>query len=141
MLNIKKVLTKILQMFKNRVSIYLAGSNSAIVVERMGIVAVMHFVYGRNMNINFPPGQYTVIGTLPEQYRPYFHVYAPVTFGTRADNIAVVRITTSGEVAIAPAAVQGTGKYWWINVSWICQGGVVRKIADRLIPERGWAVC
>lgn len=141
MLNMKKLLTNILQMFKNRISIYLPGSNNAIVVERMGIVAIMRFVYGRNMNISFPPGSYTVIGTLPEQYRPYFHVYAPVTFGSRASDIAVVRILTTGEVAISPSATSGTGTNWWINVSWICQGGVVRRITNRLIPERGWAVC
>lgn len=109
-------------------------NTSTAYTKRAGVV----FVKGASSgSVNLTNNTWNNLGTLPSGYRPKTEVNFVAQ--DRSNNKPMMgRITTAGIISLYPEG--GNSNYWLFTGVFPVVGGVVRKLLNVLIPERGWAM-
>lgn len=141
MLNVKKTLTKVLEMLKTA-----KGDdgtwktlNSSVAYSKKAGVA---FAKGSSSgSVSLTNGQWNNLGTLPSGYRPNSDVYFVAQDRSNCRPM-MGRVATSGIISVYP---ENGGCYYWLYiVSFPVVGGVIRQLLSTLATafvRKGVAVC
>lgn len=111
-----------------------ALNTSTAYTKRAGVV----FVKGSSSgSVNLTNNTWNNLGTLPSGYRPKTEVNFVAQ--DRSNNKPMMgRITTAGIISLYPES--GNSNYWIFTGVFPVVGGVVSRLLNMLIPERGWAM-
>lgn len=114
MLNIKKLLTKILKTEAQTISAFVFTKNIGTVTVRSKLIKIA----------SITSASYTSLGTLNEAFRPQDRVYAPVRAANDGNTLAMLRIEPTGDVAIKlSSAVSVSNQYVFGAFSYSIYGG------------------